>query len=138
MELWVWIPILHRCVLVSIYMMSFYSWFNRCNSDEPHFFCFNLNLPLECSPLSFECSKLPFVNSLLKSKCLLLSFEYKKFIWCYMLVCMCASSKWHHLREHHSVKNLKWRLPTGIFETGKTSTKLPTNSRLIESKWEFG
>ena len=60
-------------VLLVINMMLFYWWFNRCNSDERHFkvLCWNSNV---C---------------------------YKKFLCCSVLVCMCASSKWHQLRENH-------------------------------------
>ena len=128
--------------LLIIYMIPFYSWFNRCNCDKSHFFffffCFDLKLLLQYSSLPFECSKMSLKSSLLKYKCLLLSFEYKKFIWCCVSLNVRESSKCHQLREDHSVKNLNWRLPTGILKTGKISTKQPTTSRLTGNKCEIG
>ena len=76
---------------------------------EP-FFYFDLKL-------SSECHKLPFEGSLLKFECLLLSFGYKKVIWCCVLVCMCVNSKWHQLCEDHSVKKtVDWILPTECYQ----------------------
>ena len=56
------------CVLVITYMIPFYLWFNRFNSS-----------------LRSEYFKLPLESFLLNFGYLLLSFEYKKFIWCYVL-----------------------------------------------------
>ena len=55
---------------------------------------------------------------------------------------MCVSSKWHQLREDHSVKYLNWRLPPDVLKTGKTlpnCQQLPDwseTSEKLTKKWE--